>query len=418
MTYEQCLSAINDRQKFSPKPGLERIARLMRLLGDPQDRLRCIHVTGTNGKGSVCAMTASILQKAGYRTGLFTSPYLVDFRERFQINGRMIPEQDLCRWTQTVLAAQAQLEAQEFEPINSFELMTAIAFCWFAEQNTDYVVLEVGLGGRCDPTNVIQRPAVACITSISFDHTAQLGDTIIQIATEKAGIIKPGCMVVTPCTQAPDALRTTRYTCVHRGAGLRVTALPEILRSDADGTWMRYRGGLELHVPLIGAHQTENAACAVELCRLLEIRDEIIEAGIAACRWPGRLQLLQTDPAILIDSAHNPGGMHTLCTTLDTVFRGRPITAIMGMMKDKDYVDCIRQLASRSRRFIGTSVDSPRALDPSVMATVAARACSDAYAVPQLEQAVAMALRDLEPNGILVIGGSVYLAGQALALLG
>ncbi len=418
MTYEQCLSALDGRQRFSPLPGLERIARLLRRLGDPHERLKCVHVAGTNGKGSVCAMTASVLQKAGYRTGLFVSPHLLDFRERFRIDGQMIPEEDFCRWTEQVLDAQEALEAQEFEPANEFELITAIGLCWFAEQNCDYVVLETGLGGRCDATNVIRAPAVACITSVSFDHTAQLGDTIVQIATEKAGIIKPGCMIVTPCTQAPDALRTTRFTCIRRGAGLRVTSLPEIKRSGLDGTDICYDDGLEVHVPLPGIHQTENAACAIELCRLLNVPDETIAAGIAATYWPGRLQIVRKDPLILIDAGHNYSGMHMLCVTLDSVLRGKSITAIVAMMRDKDYADCIRQIASRSRRLIGTAVDDSRALDPAVVASTAARACSDAYAAPNLGHALAMALREMEPDGVLVICGSVYLAGEALRLLG
>ena len=258
MTYEQCLSAIEDRQRFSGAAGLERIARLLRRLGDPQQRLRCIHIAGTNGKGSVSAMTASVLQKSGFRTGLFTSPHLLDFRERMRVNGRMIPKEELCRHAERVLTAEAELEREEFEPANEFEIITAIAFCFFAAAGCDYVVLECGLGGRCDATNVIEKPAVACITSVSFDHTAQLGDTLVQIASEKCGIIKPGCMVVTPCTQAPDALRTTRFSCVHRGAGLRVTSLPEILRADAFGSDIRYDGELELHVPPLSC-----AVCSV-----------------------------------------------------------------------------------------------------------------------------------------------------------
>lgn len=418
MTIDACLNALEGRQRFSTLPGLERIARLLRLLGDPQDSLRCVHVAGTNGKGSVCAMTASVLQKAGYRTGLYTSPHLVDFRERFRIDGRMISEADFCRWTETVLGAQESLEAEEFEPANEFELLTAIGFCWFAEQGCDYVVLEAGLGGRCDATNVIHAPAVACITSVSFDHTAQLGDTIVQIAAEKAGIIKPGCMIVTPCTQAPDALRTTRFTCVRRGAGLRVTSLPEIVRIGLDGTDIRYDDGLEVHVPLPGIHQTENAACAIELSRLLNVPDETIAGGIAATHWPGRLQVVRRDPLILIDAGHNHGGMYMLCCMLDTVLRGKSVTAVVGMMRDKDYADCIRQIACRARRLIGTAVDDPRALDPAVVASTAACACSDAHAAPDLRQALAMALRGMEPDGVLVICGSVYLAGEALRLLG
>lgn len=414
MTYEQCLAAIEDRQRFSPVPGLERIARLLRALGDPHERLRCVHIAGTNGKGSVCAMTASILQKAGYRTGLFLSPHLIDFRERMQINGRLIPEADLCRWTQTVLHAQQQLEEQGYEPVGEFELITAIAFCWFAERNCEFLVLETGLGGRCDATNVIRSPAVACITSVSFDHTARLGETIVQIASEKAGIIKPGCMVVTPCTQAPDALRTVRFACVHRGAGLRVTSLPAVADCVLSGSLIRYDGELEVRVPLIGMHQTENAACAIELGRLLGIPDPVITAGIESVQLPGRLQIVRHDPLVLVDAGHNPGGVRTLCTVLDTLLCGRPVTAVMGMMRDKDYADCIRQVACRARRFIACPVGDARSLDPSVAASAAARACSDAAAASSLEEAIALGLRQMEPNGVLVVCGSAYLAGEAL----
>lgn len=418
MTYEECLSRFEDRQRFSGTPGLARIGRLLRQLGDPQQSLRCVHIAGTNGKGSVSAMTASVLQRAGYRTGLFTSPHLVDFRERFRVDGALIEKDDFCRLSERVFAAQDALEREGFEATNEFETITALAFCYFAEKKCDYVLLEAGLGGRCDATNIIEKPAAICITSISFDHTAQLGDSIVQIAGEKAGIIKPGCMVVTPCTQAPDALRTIRFACVRRGAGLRVTSLPEIVKNGALGSRIRYDGDLEVTVPLTGLHQTENAACAIELCRLLGVDDACIAAGIAAARWPGRMQLLRSDPPVLLDAGHNQSGVHALCAALDSLYRGRAITVIMGMMRDKDYPECIRMLACRAQRFIGTQVEGARALDADIVASCAQCACSASVAAPDLAAALALARREMEPDGVLVICGSVYLAGEALRLFG
>ncbi len=413
MNYEQCIAAIDARQRFSPKPGLHRVARLLRQLGDPQDRLRCIHVAGTNGKGSVCAMTASILQKAGYRTGLFTSPYLIDFRERFQINGKLIEKDVLCRLTAKVLDAQTALEQEGNEPINSFELITTIGFCWFAEQNCDYVVLEVGLGGRCDATNVISAPAAACITSISLDHTAQLGNSIPEIAAEKAGIIKQNAAVVTPCTQDPAALSVINAVCSSNSADLHITGPVKILESNASGTDMAY-DGMQVHIPLLGIHQTENTACAIEIARMLSIEDSVILAGIAACRWPGRLQIVCESPTVLIDAGHNMGGMRVLCETLDTLFSERPLTVILAMMQDKDYANCISQIASRAKRVIGTTIDSPRALSPDAAAKTAAGFCSDTLTANNLPQAVALARAAMEADSVLVICGSVYLAGDAL----
>ncbi len=413
MDYEQCIAVIDGRQRFRTKPTLDRITRLLWQLGDPQMSLRCVHITGTNGKGSVCAMTSSVLQKAGFKTGLFTSPYLIDFRERFQINGTMISKEDLCRWTQAVLQAQQDLESQGFDPINSFEMITAIGLCWFAEQRCDYVVLEVGLGGRFDPTNVIPPPAAACITAISLDHTEQLGSTAAQIAKEKAGIIKQSGAVITPTTQAADALTVIRQAAAQAGADCVEAALPSVLLSDDHGTILE-SNGLRVHVPLLGEHQVENAACVIAICRRLGIEESVIADGIEACRWPGRLQLIRGRWDTLIDAAHNPGGISALCRALDSLFPDRPLSVIMGMMRDKSYAECMNQVAGRAVRFYSVPVDSPRSLTAAEAAETASEVCRQVVACASLPQAIAQACALIEPNGLLLICGSVYLAGEAV----
>ena len=227
MTYEEALKTVNHRLRFGMKPGLERIQMLLERLGNPQKQLRFVHVAGTNGKGTTCTLLAGALQAAGYRTGLYTSPYVLEFRERFQINGTMIPKEELIQQVQRVADAAQSLEAAG-EDVTEFEFITALAFCWFAQRQCDIVVLEVGLGGRFDATNVIDVPEVAVIASISLDHTAVLGDSVEQIAFEKAGVIKPGGTVVCYPDQQLEAEEVLRQAAQERGADFRLAPLSMI----------------------------------------------------------------------------------------------------------------------------------------------------------------------------------------------
>ena len=411
--YETLLSELHSRPRYAKKKDLSRITALMNALGNPQDRLPFVHVAGTNGKGSVCAMTAAVLRAAGERTGLFTSPYLKEFTERIQIDGRQIPKDDFCRLYEQVYAEECALEAAGQDPANEFELITAIAMLWFTEQTCDRVVLEVGLGGRLDATNIIPPQAVCCITQLGLDHQAQLGSTLREVAGEKAGIIKPGSIVVTPNTQAPEALEVLEHTCIERGAELRVTGQPIVRQLYPDHTAFTYQGE-PFTVSLAGPHQAQNAACAIEICRALSLPEEAIQTGLARTEWPGRLQAVAPDA--VLDCAHNPNGIQALLRAVETVYPNRPFTALMAMMADKDYETCVQAIASRARRMIATTLDMPRALSAEELAECASMDCSQVRAVSDVGVALREALADRKEDELLVICGSVYLAGEVLRL--
>lgn len=410
MTYEEALAGIHSRRTFSGGgPTLDRIRRLMDALGNPQEDFRAVHIAGTNGKGSVSAMMDGALRACGDRTGLFTSPYLVDFRERIRIGGEPISKEELTRCYELVMAQESALEKQGFEPVNEFELVTAIGFLAFSRAKVDDAVLEVGLGGRTDPTNLIAHPAVCCITSISLDHTAILGDTLEKIAGEKAGIIKAGCPVVV-AKQEPEVLRVISERAEALGSPLYSAPAAEILEETRQGTRFRC-GTAELFTPLLGRFQTENASAAYAACRVLGLPEEKGKAALAQVSWPGRLQYVPGAPDYLIDAGHNPGGIQALCQTLDSLFENRRITAVMSMMKDKDYASCIPEVARRADRVIGYSVGLPRSLSAREIAQAASEFCP-AQSAESIHEALELARMDKE--SLILVCGSVFGAGAAL----
>ncbi len=413
MTYEEALAGIHSRRTFSGGgPTLDRIRRLMGVLGDPQEDFRAVHIAGTNGKGSVSAMMDMALRACGYQTGLFTSPYLTDFRERIRIGGELISKEELVTCYELVMEQEAELERQGFEPVNEFELVTAMGFLAFSRAKVDYAVLEVGLGGRTDPTNLIKSPAVCCITSISLDHTAILGNTVAEIAGEKAGIIKPGCPVAA-AKQTPEAMEVIRARAEAQGSPLYPAPEAEILEETQRGTRFLC-GGAELFTPLLGRFQTENASAAYTACRVLGLPEEPVRNALSRVSWPGRLQYIPGKPDYLIDAGHNPGGIQALCETLDRLFGDRCITAVMSMMKDKDYAQCIPAVARRAKRIIGYSVGLPRSLGPEEIAQAAAPYCHSQGAT-DIHDALEKARQ--EPGNLILVCGSVFGAGAALGEL-
>ncbi len=414
-SYEELIALLHSRPRFAKKADSDRIGPLMAALGDVQKNLRFVHVAGTNGKGSVSCLTAAALQQAGYRVGLFTSPYLIDFEERIRVNGENIPKGDLCRLMERVFAAQQVLEDADGDTANEFELTTAMGFLWFYEQKCDYVVLEVGLGGRLDATNVIDAPACCCITSIGLDHTAQLGGTIELVAGEKAGIIKPGCRIVTPFDQHPAALEVLKKKCDEVGAELTVTRQPTNCALAPEDTGYCY-DGMTVHVPLAGEHQITNSACALEVCRSLGLEDETILKGFANAYWPGRLQVLSKAPWMVLDCGHNPPGIRALCDALDAIYPGKSLTVVMAMMQDKDYSACVKAMAERAEHFVATTLDMPRALTAEELADTAKQWCADCSAASNVLTAVNMAREVTAKDGLILICGSVYLAGEILRI--
>lgn len=418
MTYEECLAYIHGRPKFSARrTDLSKVHRLLERLGSPHKQGRYVHVTGTNGKGSVCAFISTTLRTAGYRTGLFTSPYLVRFEERFQVDGKPISKEMLTEIVNTVSREETQLEAEGYDPATEFEIVTAVGFCYFAKSACDYVVLEVGIGGRLDCTNVIDTPACACIMPISFDHMKTLGNTLAEIATDKAGIIKKNGTVVVAAGQPQEALEVLEAACQTQHAALYHAAqMPvEIVAESKHGTDCVI-DGLALRVPLVGRHQVDNAAAAVAACRALQLSDDVIQKGITATVWPGRLQYIPGEPPMLLDAGHNPAGVATLCQTLDTLFAETRVRVVMGMMADKATDVCIPAMAKRATHLYACAVDWPRAMRPEELAAVAEKDCP-VTTCNSVCQAVQAARQDANPGELVVICGSVYLVGDVLGIL-
>jgi dihydrofolate synthase / folylpolyglutamate synthase len=408
MIYEEAIKFLYSLQLFGTKLGLENTFKLAALAGNPQEKLRFIHVAGTNGKGSTCAMLESIYRAAGLRTGLFTSPHLVSFGERIQVNREPISRADVARLAGEMQRLLAQFPADAHPTF--FEIVTVMALKYFAEQKCELVIWETGLGGRLDATNIV-TPLASIITNIQLDHQAWLGDTLAKIAAEKAGIIKPGVPVIT----AVDERESFRV-------------LFEAARKNGSPFWLitwtqsEYPPLKGLALPLLGEHQWLNAAVATyavkALAKKIPVSNEIIRAGLLNVRWPGRLQLAARPDGkkVLLDGAHNVGGAEALRTALKTYFAAEKITLVLGILQDKDCREICEILAPLARRIVATPVNSKR----TALAQEVARACRAANSKAEIVEASSLkeALKLAEKDEFLVIAGSLYLIGDAMELLG
>ena len=426
MTTQQAIEALHALPRMGQgAPGLARMQNLCDHLGNPEKELQCIHIAGTNGKGSLAAMTSSILTAAGYKTGLTISPYVVDFRERFQIDGEMIPPRTLANLTEKVLDAIDAIEAEGGEKPVEFEAVTALAFLWFAREKCDLVVLETGLGGRCDATNVVPHKLVAAITKIGYDHMEVLGDTLDKIAAEKAGIIKEGTVVVNYPDQPAEAM------------GPILTAAAEahtsIITPDKDDlTLLRGKrlenridyGGYRAALGLPGTHQANHAAMAVEIALALwrefgyDISDDAILQGLADARMPARIEVLRRHPLLLLDGCHNPDGAKMLAATLTRADFEENLVGVLGVLADKDYKDMLSDLAPCFAKVYTVTPNCPRALNAEELQKEA-RFHTDAEAADSVADAIRKAVDYADENNLagVVVCGSLYLAAEARPLL-
>lgn len=404
--------------RLSGEPGLDRMKALLAALGDPQKRGRYVHIAGTNGKGSVAAFTANILQKAGFKTGLTISPYVLDFRERFQIDGQMIPPETLERLAAKVRAAAETLAETPVQ----FEAVTALALCWFDEEHCDVAVLETGLGGRFDATNAVENTLVAAITRIDLDHTELLGDTVEKIAAEKAGIVKPGCIAVTYPVQEKEALQAIAAACIREKADLVAPEAEDIhlRRGGLFENRMEY-GGYEVNLALPGAHQACNAAMAIEIALALwrqglDIPDDAILEGLEATRFPARIEVLRRQPLVLLDGSHNPAGAAALAATLGAQKLPQKPAAVLGVLADKAAAEILRALGDSFSTIYAVTPDCPRAMSADELARLASQELPEVpvYPCADLGQALDTALG--LPQGAVVCG-SLYLAAQVRPML-
>lgn len=426
MTTQQAIEALHALPRMGQgAPGLARMQNLCDHLGNPEKELQCIHIAGTNGKGSLAAMTSSILTAAGYKTGLTISPYVVDFRERFQIDGEMIPPRTLANLTEKVLDAIVAIEAEGGEKPVEFEAVTALAFLWFAREKCDLVVLETGLGGRCDATNVVPHKLVAAITKIGYDHMEVLGDTLDKIVAEKAGIIKEGTVVVNYPDQPAEAM------------GPILTAAAEahtsIITPDKDDlTLLRGKrlenridyGGYRAALGLPGTHQANHAAMAVEIALALwrefgyDISDDAILQGLADARMPARIEVLRRHPLLLLDGCHNPDGAKMLAATLTRADFEENLVGVLGVLADKDYKDMLSDLAPCFAKIYTVTPNCPRALSAEELQKEA-RFHTDAEAADSVADAIRKAVDYADENNLagVVVCGSLYLAAEARPML-
>lgn len=414
MNIDETLSYIHAVCWRSSIPGLERIRALLALMGDPQKDMKFIHVTGTNGKGSTCAIMASILRAAGYRTGLYTSPFLIRFNERMQVDGRQITDDELCEITAQVRPLADSLDPHPTE----FEMVTAIAFAYFARHNCDIVVCEVGMGGEFDATNVIPAPEGAVFCNIGLDHTQYLGDTIEKIAATKAGIIKPGCDAVL-YRQTASAEEIIRQRCERLGVPLHLADFDGIRLESAglEGQVFDWEELTGLRLPLLGRHQLCNAAVALTAIRVLQARgwaitDSHIRRGLASTDWPGRFQIIGHDPLFIIDGGHNPQCIQALEQNIRDYLPGRPLTVLTGVMQDKDYHCMYRGVAPYANSFITVTPDNPRSLPAGELAAYIRELGCSATACGTIREGVALALEQAGPDGTVLCYGSLYLIGD------
>ena len=414
MTAQEALEYIYSPARAGA-PSLAAMRAVMARLGDVQNSLRFVHVAGTNGKGSTAAMLASVLRAAGYRTGLFTSPHLLRFSERIRVNGAEIPDADLAAAAERVRAA----ETESGETLTVFERTTAAALLHFAAQRCDIVVLEVGLGGRFDATNIIESPDCAVITNIGLDHTALLGDTVELIAREKAGIIKPGCAVAMYEPEQDSVAAEVAAVCRDVGASLRIADFDEIevLEDGLEGQTFCYCDDTPLRIPLAGDHQARNAAVALEAVEILRERgwkkltDAAVEAGLAAVRWPARFELAAREPDFIIDGGHNPQCAAAIAENLDYYFPDTRRVLLLGMLADKDAAGFCAALAPAADAFVCVAPESPRALPAAALAALLAPYGKPVVCCASAAEAAETARRAAGRRGMVCAAGSLYLAG-------
>lgn len=421
MTYENAIKYIHSVSNFFCKPGLDRIRELCLGLGNPQKDLKFIHVTGTNGKGSVCAMLDSILRAEGYKVGLFTSPYVKDFNERMRIGGENIPNERLAGLTEEVKEVAEKMKDSPTE----FELICAIAFKYFKEEGCDVVVLEVGMGGRYDATNIIDSSLLQIVTGVAIDHTAFLGNTIEQIASEKAGIIKEKSVALyggdskaaeAIIAEEADKKQTVLYKTNY--SELKIHTM------DLSGTSFDYRSRKGLKVSLLGAYQPMNAAIALDAIDRLynlgyKVSEDAIRIGLLCARWPARFEILSTNPLIIFDGAHNPQGIDAAVKSIKDYFCERKVCIISGVLRDKDYSHIAKRLSEVASVVYTITPDSPRALKADEYAKVIRDFGVEAISCPTINEAFRLGTKYASEHSCPAFClGSLYTYSEIIKLSG
>lgn len=419
MTYDEALAYIHSVTWRGSRLGLERTRELLGLIGNPQNDLKFIHVAGTNGKGSTCAMLASVLQKAGYRTGLYTSPFINRFNERIAVNGAPISDETLAEVTAYVRPFADNMADHPTE----FELITCIALEYYRREKVDIVVLEVGMGGELDSTNVIDTPILAIITNIGLDHTRELGPAITDIARAKAGVIKRGGdVLIYGLNDEADAVFSA--ACKEKGARLHKTDHARLcnVSYSLDALTFDFMPYVGLSCPLIGSYQTRNAAVAITAIELLRqkgyaISDAALYDGLKAVRWPARFEILARDPLFIADGGHNPQGIHAVMESIEAHFPNRKLVFLLGVMADKDVPHMIDQIGPHAKAFVTVTPHNPRAMDAKLLCEALIQLGCRAVAAESVPEGVRLACETAGKDGIVCALGSLYLLGDVRSAL-
>ncbi len=415
MNYAEALEYIHSVMWMGSRPGLSRTKRLLELLGNPERNLKFVHVAGTNGKGSTCAMLDSVLRAAGYKVGLYTSPYIVRFNERMCINGEPISDSELAELTAIVKPLAESMEDKPTE----FELITALAFLYYKKHGCDVVVLEVGMGGRLDSTNVIKSPLVSVITGVAIDHIAVLGNSVAEIAREKSGIIKKGRPVVYGGRdeEAFDVISQRSAEC---GSPLKRTSLNElsVTSMDVTGTEFDYAHRKGIRISLCGSYQPENAATVCEVVDVLNqngfnIEESHLRRGLAVAKWRARFELLNSVPPVVFDGSHNIQGVAAAAESIKRFFGGRKVALLMGVLADKDYSEMVSMLAPLADKVFAVTPNSPRALSSDRLSDVFKSNGVSAEPFDHVQSGVASAFGYAKTQNMpLVMLGSLYMYGE------
>lgn len=428
MNYEQALDYIHSIYKFGSKLGLDNINYLLQLMGNPQQGLKVIHVAGTNGKGSTCAYISSVLVEQGFRVGLYTSPYLEEFTERIQINGVSIPKENLAEITAFVKEKVELMLSHGKNHPTEFEVVTAIGFEYFKRQKIDYLVLEVGLGGRGDSTNVIDDPLVSVITPIAYDHMDYLGDTLGKIAFEKAGIIKANCPVVT-YLQKDEAMEVIEEVSKEVNAPINIAPIKQIELVSYDDSGQCFHGfyGNEkienLKISMLGEHQIENAVVALTALNILAsvhqipISKKALYDGFMNAKWPGRLEIITRNPTTIIDGAHNVHGMQALAKTIKKLYTEKSMTLVIGILGDKDVEGMLGEIVPLANHIIITKPNNPRAMALDKLAEMIGVYGKTAKKSISISHAIQEALDCSTPDNLIVFCGSLYMIGDVRSIL-
>ena len=410
MNLEQSLNYIHGLYRKGTKPSLERIRQLLGMLGDPHKKLKFIHIAGTNGKGSTAAMTASILRQAGYKTGLFTSPYIYRFNERIQVDGQQIPDETVCALTDRLSVLAAQMDERPTE----FDFVTAMAMVYFTSVGCDIVVLEVGVGGALDTTNIIDTPEVAVVTNIGLDHTDLLGNTVEEIATVKAGIFKEGGSAVV-YRATPSVEQVYEDICRQKQVSLKKADFESLQLHSCDLTGQVFDCGSRknLQLPLLGAHQMHNAAVVLAVVDTLiekgyAITEQNIYDGMACVSWPGRFDIMHKDPLFIIDGGHNPQCIDAMVKNIRDYLAGRRLIVLTGVLADKDYGEMFRPVMPYVEKFVCITPDNPRKMMARELAAYLRQAGAEAEGFDTVAEGVSHAMELAGSDGVVLCFGSLY----------